>query len=118
MGRMGEKVRLAEKAGVRLLHENEHRIYGDSPERVKELFTKISSPAFRAAYDPANYVYCGYDPCSCVELVAIKMYTYDPYHCSYCEFSIGAGAIKTVRMDPIRRCSPRWIIWSRRNAYR
>lgn len=60
--RMEQKVRLAEKAGVRLMHENEHRIYGDSPERVKDLFTKISSPALRAAYDPANYVFCGYDP--------------------------------------------------------
>src|SRR5215467_13528452 len=29
MARMGEKVRRAEKAGVRLLHENEHNIYGD-----------------------------------------------------------------------------------------
>lgn len=60
--RMEQKVRLAEKAGVRLVHENEHRIYGDSPERVKELFTKVSSPALRAVYDPANYVFCGYDP--------------------------------------------------------
>ena len=32
--RMEHKVRMAEAAGVRLLHENEHRIYGDSPERV------------------------------------------------------------------------------------
>ena len=33
MRRMSEKTRLAEKAGVRLLHENEHRIYGDSRAR-------------------------------------------------------------------------------------
>jgi sugar phosphate isomerase/epimerase len=62
MARMGEKVRHAEKAGVRLFHENEHRIYGDSPERVTDLFTQIKSPAFRAAYDPANFVFCGHDP--------------------------------------------------------
>jgi sugar phosphate isomerase/epimerase len=62
LARMSEKVRRAEKAGVRLLHENEHRIYGDSPERVVDLFTQIKSPAFRAVYDPANYVFCGYDP--------------------------------------------------------
>jgi 3-dehydroshikimate dehydratase len=48
LSRMGEKVRLAEKAGVRLVHENEHAIYGDS--------------AFRGVYDAANYVFCGYDP--------------------------------------------------------
>jgi 3-dehydroshikimate dehydratase len=62
LDRMREKVRRAEKAGVRLLHENEHRIYGDSPERITDLFTQVKSPALRAAYDPANFVFCGYDP--------------------------------------------------------
>ncbi len=62
MRRMSEKVKLAEQAGVRLLHENEHRIYGDSPERVTDLLDTIPSPAFAAVYDPANYVFCGFDP--------------------------------------------------------
>ncbi|MFO0876957.1 MAG: sugar phosphate isomerase/epimerase family protein [Gemmataceae bacterium] len=60
--RMAQKVRLAEEARVRLVHENEHRIYGDSPERVVKLFTAIRSEAFRAVYDAANYVFCHYDP--------------------------------------------------------
>jgi 3-dehydroshikimate dehydratase len=60
--RMAEKARWAEKAGVRMLHENEHRIYGDSPERVVRLFAQVPGPALRAVYDPANYVFCGYDP--------------------------------------------------------
>lgn len=60
--RMTEKVRLAEQHGVRLVHENEHRIYGDSPERVVKLFANVRSSAFRAVYDAANYVFCGYDP--------------------------------------------------------
>jgi sugar phosphate isomerase/epimerase len=62
IARMGEKVRRAEKAGVRLFHENEHRIYGDLPERITDLLTQIKSPAFRAVYDPANFVFCGHDP--------------------------------------------------------
>jgi sugar phosphate isomerase/epimerase len=62
LARMKEKVRRAEQAGVRLVHENEHNIYGDSPERVVDLFTSIQSPAFAAVYDAANYVFCGYDP--------------------------------------------------------
>jgi 3-dehydroshikimate dehydratase len=60
--RMKEKVVIAEKEEIQLFHENEHRIYGDSPERLADLFTSISSPAFKAAFDPANFVYCGYDP--------------------------------------------------------
>src|SRR5262249_28951434 len=66
MDRMWDKARLAGKAGVRLLHENEHRIYGDSPERVVDLMEtvlgQVSEQAFAAVYDPANYVFCGYDP--------------------------------------------------------
>jgi 3-dehydroshikimate dehydratase len=60
--RMGEKVKLAEQAGVRLVHENEHRIYGDSPDRVVDLVKHFAGKHFGAVYDPANYVYCGYDP--------------------------------------------------------
>jgi sugar phosphate isomerase/epimerase len=66
LDRMWEKLRLAEKAGVRLLHENEHRIYGDDPERVKDLMEtvleQLSGPSLAAVYDPANYVFCGFDP--------------------------------------------------------
>lgn len=60
--RLGTQVRCAEQAGVRLLHENEHRIYGDSPERVAELLKTFDGPSFRGVYDAANYVFCGYDP--------------------------------------------------------
>jgi 3-dehydroshikimate dehydratase len=66
--RLAAKVRIAEKAGVRLLHENEHRIYGDSPERAKRIFENVASPALRAVYDAANYVFCGYDPLNGWEL--------------------------------------------------
>lgn len=66
MDRMWDKVRLAEKAEVRLLHENEHRIYGDDPERVKDLMEtvleQVPDDSFAAVYDPGNYVVCGYDP--------------------------------------------------------
>jgi len=60
--RLGAMVERAETASVRLLHENEHRIYGDSPERVSDLLRQIQSSSFAAVYDPANYVFCGYDP--------------------------------------------------------
>ena len=66
MDRMWEKIKLAEKAGVRLVHENEHRIYGDDPERVKDLMetvlAQVNEAHFGAVYDPANYVFGGFDP--------------------------------------------------------
>jgi 3-dehydroshikimate dehydratase len=60
--RLGQMIERAETAGVRLLHENEHRIYGDSPERVADLLDQIQSASLGAVYDPANYVFCGHDP--------------------------------------------------------
>ena len=60
--RMKAKAAIAQDEGVMLFHENEHRIYGDSPLRLKDLYHEVSGPHLKAAFDPANFVYCGYDP--------------------------------------------------------
>lgn len=60
--RMAVKAEMAEKAKVKLFHENEHRIFGDEPNRVVDLIKSVNSPALRCAYDAANWVFCGYDP--------------------------------------------------------
>jgi sugar phosphate isomerase/epimerase len=60
--RLRQQADLAAQAGVRLVHENEHRIFGDSPERLARLYQTVSHPALQAAYDAANFVFCGYDP--------------------------------------------------------
>jgi sugar phosphate isomerase/epimerase len=60
--RMSVKAEIAARNGIVLFHENEHRIYGDSPERVADLLASVNSPALRAAYDAANYVYGNFDP--------------------------------------------------------
>jgi 3-dehydroshikimate dehydratase len=60
--RMRAMAELAAAQNVVLFHENEHRIYGDSPDRVADVLTAVNSPALRAAYDAANYVYGNFDP--------------------------------------------------------
>jgi sugar phosphate isomerase/epimerase len=62
MLRMAAKAELAARSGVVLFHENEHRIYGDSPDRVADILRTVNSPALRAAYDAANYAYGNFDP--------------------------------------------------------
>jgi sugar phosphate isomerase/epimerase len=52
----------ATAAGMTLLHENEHGIYGDSPTRCHDLHATIDSPHFRALWDPGNFASCGYRP--------------------------------------------------------
>lgn len=62
MRRMSTLAEIATKAKVKLFHENEHKIYGDQPERVADLMKTVNSPALRSAYDAANWVYGGFDP--------------------------------------------------------
>lgn len=62
IARLSEMTARAASAGVRLLHENEHRIFGDSPGRCVDLLRSVDHPAFCAAFDPANFVVCGCDP--------------------------------------------------------
>lgn len=71
--RMSVKAEMAKAAGITLFHENEHNIFGDEPERVADLMKSVNSPALRAAYDAANWVFCGYDPVKGWELT--KEYT-------------------------------------------
>jgi 3-dehydroshikimate dehydratase len=60
--RLRAMAELAAKSNVVLFHENEHRIYGDSPDRVVDILGTVNSPALRAAYDAANYTYGNFDP--------------------------------------------------------
>lgn len=60
--RMRAMAELAAASKVVLFHENEHRIFGDSPDRVRDVLASVNSPSLRAAYDAANYAYCDYDP--------------------------------------------------------
>lgn len=73
MNRLCKLADLAAACKVTLFHENEHKIYGDSPDRVLDILKSVNSPALRGAYDAANYVFCGYDPMTGWE--ATKEYT-------------------------------------------
>lgn len=82
-------VKYAEDLGIRLYHENELGIYGESPEKCLEL---IKATGIGCVYDPANFVLSGYNPIS-----AAKMLTpfSDFYHVKDARFSgeiVPAGA--------------------------
>lgn len=53
---------MAESEGVVLLHENEKRIYGETPERCEEIFEAIDTPFLRATFDIANFIQAGVRP--------------------------------------------------------
>ena len=59
LSRLGEFLRRAEGSGVRLCHENEKGIFGDTAARCEKLFAAL--PSLGGIFDPANYVQCGED---------------------------------------------------------
>jgi 3-dehydroshikimate dehydratase len=65
LSRMTQLCERSAQHGVRIVHENEHKIYGDSPERVADLMGHLRKSfgpdVVGAAYDAANYVVCGFD---------------------------------------------------------
>jgi sugar phosphate isomerase/epimerase len=62
LDRMGRMAGFAERSGITILHENERGIFGDSPERCHDLLSQIASPAFRAVWEPGNFVSAGFPP--------------------------------------------------------
>lgn len=54
---LARMVKVAEGYGVKLCHENEKKVYGDSLERVQELMANV--PGLKFVYDPANYIQMG-----------------------------------------------------------
>lgn len=56
--RLGTFCELA-PSGITLCHENEKRIYGETPEKCLKLHQVL--PKLRAVFDPANFVQCDVD---------------------------------------------------------
>lgn len=64
---LSRAVEYAAERGVRLYHENELGIYGESPEKCLEL---IKATGMGCVYDPANFVLSGYEADSAERLLA------------------------------------------------
>ena len=66
--RMQVLLDMAKKAGVKLCHENEHKIYGQNPGEVTDLLASL--PELRGIFDAANYVLDHQDPIKGYEATA------------------------------------------------
>lgn len=58
--RMGQMLDIADEYGMKLCHENEKGIYGDTPERCLELLMAFQG-RLGCVFDPANFVQVGAD---------------------------------------------------------
>lgn len=57
---LSKMVEIAEKKGVKLYHENEREIYGDTAVRVQDIMKTVQGLGY--IYDPANYIQVGEKP--------------------------------------------------------
>ena len=57
--RMGRIVETAKPYGIKICHENEKGIYGDTAKHCLDLYRAV--PDLKAIFDPANFVQCGQD---------------------------------------------------------
>ncbi len=57
---LSKMVEIANEYGIKLCHENEKKIYGDTLERVLEISENV--PGLYLVYDPANFIEVGEDP--------------------------------------------------------
>lgn len=69
--RLNVMAELASARQIVLCHENEEKIYGESPEDVCEILLAV--PSLRGIFDPANYAVCGYDPMAGLSVTLEKL---------------------------------------------
>ncbi len=65
---MDRLIRLSEQYGVTLCHENEARIYGESPDKCKELLEYFGG-RLKCVFDMGNFVLDGYNPFDAYKLL-------------------------------------------------
>ena len=98
---------IVRESGVILLHENEKRIWADTPERVIRLYNEINDPQFKLCFDASNYIQCGVDAAKAYD--ALKDIT-EYYHIKDCSkdkvevpVGMGLGDYKNMIKDLVKR---------------
>ena len=76
-----------------LLHENEKKIYADTPERVLKLYKEINDPQFQLAFDASNFIQCNCNAPQAYEMLKDYVVYYHIKDCSpeKVEVPIGLG---------------------------
>lgn len=103
--RLGTLCELAKGYRVKLCHENEKGIFGDTPQRTRELLDAL--PGLGGIFDPANFIQCGADILPAWELLKDRI---DYLHIkdamkdgTVVPAGYGVGCLETVVTDFLRR---------------
>ena len=99
---------LTKDTGIVLLHENEKEIYGDTPERVLQIYNALKDKGLQLIYDASNFIQCDIDPLDAYN--QLKEYVVY-YHIKDCDASskvevpvgLGDGKYKEIFADLSKR---------------
>ncbi len=99
MARLEIMLELAEKNGINLCHENEARIYGETPEDCSDIMTNFGG-RLKSVLDMGNFAFCRQDPLKgfdavkdYIEYIHIKDANFDT---SIVPAGCGAGKVKEI----------------------
>lgn len=91
VARIRELLAVVKGSGVKLLHENEKKIYGDVPERVLALYREIADEDFVLCFDASNYIQCDVDPKAAFDALKDYVVYYHVKDCSPYKVEVPVG---------------------------
>lgn len=91
VARLKELLAIAKDSGVKLMHENEKKVYGDRPERVLRLYNDIADENLALCFDASNYVQCDVDPKVAFDMLKDHVEYYHIKDCSEYKVEVPVG---------------------------
>ena len=89
--RMRELLSIVKGSGVKLMHENEKKIYGDVPERVMKLYRELDDEDLVLCFDASNYIQCDADPVAAFDALKDHVVYYHVKDCSSYKVEVPVG---------------------------
>lgn len=91
VARLKELLAIVKGSGVKLMHENEKKIYGDVPERVLEIYNAINDEDFVLCFDASNYIQCDVNPKEAFDTLKDLVVYYHIKDCSTFKVEVPVG---------------------------
>lgn len=91
IARLKEMLAIVKGSGVKLLHENEKKVYGDAPQRVLEIYNAINDEDFVLCFDASNYVQCDVNPKEAFDMLKDYVVYYHIKDCSEYKVEVPVG---------------------------
>ncbi len=91
IARLKELLAIVKGSGVKLMHENEKKIYGDVPSRVLEIFNAINDEDFVLCFDASNYIQCDVNPKEAFDTLKDLVVYYHIKDCSTYKVEVPVG---------------------------